>query len=213
MDYKQLILDSGRRMATQSLTVSTWGNISARDPETNYIYVTPSGMEYDTCTKDDIVVYDIEGNHIEGARKPTIELWMHIRVFQKRSDVNAMIHTHPLYSTVLGALKMEIPAITEEFAQVLGHKVIPARYELPGTMELADSVVEGLGADRAATLLINHGAVCVAEDMEKAFKVSAVLEKAAQIYYMAKTIGQPNIVSPEHVDMMHAFFNNEYGQR
>ncbi|MGI6153089.1 MAG: class II aldolase/adducin family protein [Christensenellaceae bacterium] len=210
MDYKQLVIDAGNRMMGQSLTVSTWGNISARDPKTGLIYLTPSGMAYDSCTKDDIVVYDAEGNHVEGARKPTVELWMHIRTLQRRTDANAVIHTHALYSTVLGTLEMELPPVTEQFAQVLGEKIVPCRYALPGSMELADAVLEGLGETRLAALLVNHGAICIGKDMDYAFEVSMALEKAAQVYYMAKAIGEPKIVSDEHTAAMHSFFVNEY---
>ena len=59
MDYRTLIVESGKRMSHMGLTVGTWGNISARDPETNLAYLTPSGMNYDTITEDDIVVIPV----------------------------------------------------------------------------------------------------------------------------------------------------------
>ena len=170
-------------------------------------------MEYATCCQDDVVVFDKDGNHIDGSRKPTIEKDMHIFIYQARPDINAILHTHPLYSTVFASLQMDIPAITEEFAQVLGRKVICSKYFLPGSEELAKAVVEALGKDRMACLLVSHGALCAGENMNAAFKASDVLEKASQIYYMAKVLGQPRIIPDDEVDFMNDFFHNKYGQR
>ena len=66
MDYRSLIVESGKKMSHSDLTVSTYGNISYRDPETGRVYLTPSGMDYDTITEDDIVVVNLDGNRLEG---------------------------------------------------------------------------------------------------------------------------------------------------
>ena len=95
MNYRELIVKSGLRMANSGLTVETWGNISVRDPETGLVYLTPSAMPYDTITADDVVVCDLDGNIVEGTRKPTIETGMHLAIYRSRKDVNAVIHTHP----------------------------------------------------------------------------------------------------------------------
>ena len=56
IDYKQLIIDSGNELMGRNMTVSTWGNLSARDPQTGYVYISPSGMEYGKCVPGDVVV-------------------------------------------------------------------------------------------------------------------------------------------------------------
>jgi L-fuculose-phosphate aldolase len=211
LDYKQLIIDSGNEMMRRKLTVGTWGNISAKDEQGN-MYLTPSGMDYDTCTKDDILVYDKDANLIEGTRRPTIEKGIHISVLQKRPDVGAVIHTHPIYSTIFSVLNCNIPAVTEEFAQLLGKEVLCAKYALPGTDEFAAAVVEALGEKRMAALCVSHGAVIVGKDMNHAFANSEVLEKACQVYYMAKQIGEPIIISDSDVELMQEFVTTKYGQ-
>ncbi len=212
MDFKKLIIDSGKEMKGKNLTVSTWGNISARDFDTGYIYVTPSGMDYSTCTADDILVYDKDANLVEGSRRPTIEKDMHLKIYQNRTDIGAVLHTHAMYSTVFCTLAWDIPAITEEFAQIIGKTVRSAEYFLPGTKELAQAVVDALGQDSKAVLCISHGAVCAGADMNQAFAVSTILEKACQVYYMAKSIGEPIIISDEHVEAMQQFVATKYGQ-
>ena len=98
VEYKTLVKESGLRMLESGLTVATWGNVSYCDRETGLVYITPSGMDYTTITEDDICVYDLEGNHIEGDRRPSIELHLHIGMFNARPEVCACIHTHPLFN-------------------------------------------------------------------------------------------------------------------
>jgi len=211
VDYKQLVIDSGMEMFRRKLTVSTWGNISIREPETGYIYITPSGMDYETCTRDDILVYDKDGNLVEGYRKPSIEKNMHIWMHQARPDVGAVMHTHPIYSTIFAVLNWDVPAVTEEFAQIIGKKVRCAEYFLPGTDELARAAVKAL-SDSMAVLCVNHGTVCVGRDIQHVFNVSTVLEKACQVYYMAKCIGEPKIIADKDVEDMMVFAATLYGQ-
>jgi len=211
LDYRQLVIDSGIQLYKSGLTVGKWGNITIRDFDTGNVYITSSGMDYNACKTEDINIYTLGGDLVEGFRKPSIEKNMHLSIYRARPDVGAVIHTHPLYSTVFGVLEEEIPAVTEEFAQLIGKKVVCSRYALPGTDELAAAVTEGLGSGWAV-MLPNHGTVCVGKDITAAFEIADVLEKACQVYYMARTLGKPRIVSDEHVQAMYDFRRNLYGQ-
>ena len=124
----------------QGLTVETWGNISARDPETGLVYLTPSAMQYDTITVDDVVVAELDGKIVQGTRKPTIETGMHLAVYRARKDVNAVIHTHPTYSMVYSCQGKDIPLFMDEAAQLMGDTCHTTPYALPGSQELADAV-------------------------------------------------------------------------
>ena len=174
MNYKEHLIACGKRMLHSGLTVETWGNISVRDPETGLIYLTPSGMPYDSITGEDI-------------------------------------HTHPIYSQVFAVLHEDIPPVIDEAAQAMGGEVKTAEYALPGTKELAQNALAALG-NGAACLLANHGAVCVGKDANAAFKVCNVLEMTAHIYYMARSIGEPEPISREDVEYMRDFAANRYGQ-
>lgn len=213
MDYKKLIVESGKRMAGSGLTVETWGNISYRDPETQLVYLTPSAMLYDTIVESDVVVCKLDGTIVEGTRKPTIETEMHLSIYRNREDVNAVVHTHPMYSMVYAAQGKDIPLIIDEAAQILGDTCRCADYALPGTSELAKNCVDALGEKSNACLVHSHGAVCVGGDMDGAFKVAKVLEVTSQIYYMIEaTGGKPVGISPENVAAMQDFVKNSYGQ-
>lgn len=213
MNYKKLIVDSGLRMLRGGYTVETWGNISARDPETNLVYLTPSGMDYTTIQEEDIVVLDLEGNIVEGHRKPSIELDLHLHVYQSRPEVQAVVHTHPIYSTVFSCCGEDIPMVIDEAAQVLGDVCRTAKYGLPGSKELAENCVEALGKTGNACLLRSHGAVCVGKNMDTAFKVCKVLEVTAQIYQLIRSMGANYLSIPQqYIDAMWDFAQNHYGQ-
>jgi len=214
MNYKKLIVDSGLRMLNSGLTIETWGNISCRDKDTNLVYLTPSGMDYTVITEDDVVVCDLDGNIVDGHRKPTIETGLHIEIYKARPEVNAVVHTHPLYSTVFSCMGMDIPLIIDEAAQVLGDVCRTAEYALPGSPELAQNCAKALGNKANSCLLKAHGAVCVGETMEAAFKVAKVLEVTAQVYQMILATGnQCCPISEENVAAMQYFIRNIYGQR
>ena len=213
MNYRKFIVESGLRMLNSGLTVETWGNISARDPETGLIYLTPSGMSYPAITEDDVVVMNSQFERVSGDRKPTVEYAMHISIMNHRPEINAVVHTHPIYSQVFAVLHEDIPQIIDEAAQFLGGPCRCAGYALPGSLDLADNVVQALGTDAMSCLMANHGAVCVGETMDEAFKVCKVLEMTAQIYQMARSIGTPKMIAEENIRSMRHFIKYEYGQK
>lgn len=213
MNYKKLIVDSGKRMANSGLTVETWGNISCRDVETGLVYLTPSAMLYDQITEDDVVVCAPDGTIVEGMRKPTIEKDLHLEIYRRRSEINAVIHTHPLYSMVYAAQGKDIALIIDEAAQALGDVCRCAEYALLGSEKLAQNCADALGEKSNSCLLHSHGAVCVGADMDKAFKTAKVLEMTAQISYMIEATGnKPVGISDENIAKMQDFVKNSYGQ-
>ncbi len=213
MNYKKSIVEAGIKMLGSNLTVETYGNISLRDPETGRVYLTPSAMDYSEITEDDVVVCDIEGNVIEGKRKPTIEKELHLAVYRKRQDVNAVIHTHPVYSTAVSCMGEDIPLITDEAAQVLGDVCKRAKYALPGSDELAVNCTQALGDKANCCLLQSHGAICLGADLKGAFKTATVLEMTARIFCIIKACGKtPFGISHENISAMQDFMKNSYGR-
>lgn len=213
MNYKKMIVENGLKMVASGLTVETWGNISVRDPESGYVYLTPSAMQYDEITQEDVVVCSLDGTVVEGNRKPTIETEMHLSIYRNRENVNAVVHTHPIYSMVYSCQGKDIPLIIDEAAQTLGDICRSTGYELPGSRELAAECVKALGQEANSCLLHSHGAVCVGDSMEKAFKVATVLEVTARIYYMIEAAGgKPVEISEDNLAAMKDFAQNHYGQ-
>ncbi len=214
MNYKKLIVESGLRMLEGNYTIETWGNISFRDKATGLVYLTPSGMDYRSITESDVVVCDCGGAVVDGTRKPTIETTLHLSVYAARPEINAIVHTHPLYSTVFSCMGEDIDLIIDEAAQVLGGPCKTAAYALPGSDELAKNCVEALGKVSNSCLLQSHGAVCVGETMDGAFRVAQVLEVTAHILQMIRAAGGSYVpISQGNIEAMQYFVKHQYGQR
>lgn len=212
-ELRQQVVDTGMEMVRTGMSVGTWGNLSLRDPETGLMYISPSGMDYQVIRAEHVVVLALDLELVEGAAEPSVEKAMHAAVYKRRPDVHAVIHTHPVYSSVFGVVRMELPAVSEDFAQIVGARVgFPDRYDLPGTVELGESAVDALGQDNAV-LLPNHGALAVGGSLQQAMKVSRVLEKNAQIYLFARLLGMPQLIDPEAIEAMQLFARTQYGKK
>lgn len=212
--YKEHVRLAGIRMLDSGLTVHTWGNISFCDRETGLVYITPSGMDYHEIVDDDICVFDLDGTHVEGDRRPSIELWMHLGCMNARPEISAVVHTHPIFSTVFSSIGEDIPInLHDEAAQTLGDTIRCADYELTSTKELAAAVVRALGDKANATMMRNHGLVCVGADMDAAFKVATVVEMVSEIYWRIRALGAEYVpISAENIAIMQEFVKTKYGQ-
>ena len=197
---KQKIITYAKRLLTSNLTVGTGGNLSIRSSQSDEILITPSGVEYEDLRPDLISVLKLDGTQISGEKEASTELPFHLALYRHRSDINAIVHTHSTYATVLACLGWEIPAV-HYLVGFSGHRVPLAPYALFGSRELSQNIIETIGK-RNAILLANHGLVAVGKDIETAFRVAEQIEFVAKVYYLAKCAGEPNLLSRtamEHV--------------
>ena len=183
---QELLLESGKRLLEKEFTRRSWGNISVRGND-GMMYITPSSIDYDQIELGDICQITMDGQMLNGNRKPSVEKDMHRLIYLARPDVNAIIHTHPLYSKVFACLGENIPLIMDEARYIFSGDIICAEFGEIGSMDLAEKAVKALG-DNKVCLLRDHGAVCVGANMDEAFKNAEVLEHVAQVYYMMRSV-------------------------
>jgi glutamate-1-semialdehyde 2,1-aminomutase len=170
--------------------LSSGGNISVRVPGEKIVAITCSGRPYFSLNQNDVCVIDLDRNSIEGSLPPSIEAEMHIGVYQNRPDVNAVIHTHQPFASVLAIINKPIPALFDEITVEIGHEVAIVPYAFSGSQELVDNVVGKLGNACHCYLMQNHGALCLGADMKRAMKNAELLENVSQIYYHALATGE-----------------------
>jgi L-fuculose-phosphate aldolase len=143
----------------RGLTTGIGGNASARVPDTNEIWTTPSGLYKPWVKTEDLVKIDMDGNVIDGLFKPTTEWYIHTAVYKKRADVNAVVHTHRPIATGLALAGVTIKPITVEAALMLARvPIVPFHYA--GTKELGEVVGEHIMGNQIL-LLQNHGVIGV----------------------------------------------------
>lgn len=201
-----------KKMYDSQLVQATQGNLSARDPESGLICITPSGADYQLLTAEDIVVVDEHGNVVEGKWKPSVETPLHTLVLRKRSDINCVMHNHSPYATAFGVVYQPIPMILMESALALGGEVPIAPYLMSGTPEFAELVCEILG-NRPAVLWGNHGVMVVGATLTQTFSIAHALEDSAKVYTIAKQLGTPVVLPPDEIERLHNFWLNSYGQK
>ena len=206
------VLRVAKQMSRLGLVVSVWGNVSGRVRDTDLVVVTPSGVEYDSLYEGMLPLVDLRGQKVQGRLRPSSETKMHLTIYQARSDVFGVTHTHSIHASAFAVLREGIPALVEDIAQVAGGHIACAEYAPPGTQQLADNVVKALGP-RNAALLANHGIVGVGPTLEEALRVCQVVEKGAQIYATARAIGHPTLLSDEEVARLRAAYLTSYGQK
>ncbi len=180
------------------------------DRESGRVAISPSGIEYGALQPDDVVLTDLDGNIIDGDCKPSSELGFHLSLYNQRSDVRAVVHTHSPYATTIACLGWEIPAV-HYLVGFAGKKVPIAPYATFGTPELAQKVADTIGAYNAI-LLANHGLLAVGATMDAAFAAAEEIEFVARIYYQTKSIGKPVILPEEEMETVLAKFKS-YGQK
>lgn len=205
------IADIGREIAASGFNLGTWGNISAR-ADADHIVITPSGVAYQTMKAEDIVVVNLDGKTVEGDKKPSIELPLHIEVYNVKKRVKAIIHTHSVHCTAFAIARKPIPAVCEDMVQIVGGGVEVASYFLSGSQELAQAAIDAL-QDKSACLLANHGLLTVADSLSEAYKVTQIVEKSAQAVILAGTLGGAVELSQDDIDFMRDFYLHKYGQK
>ncbi len=191
------IVQIGRYAWEKGWVAANDGNISVRLDEQR-ILCTPTGVSKGMMHVDDLIVCDLEGNRIEGKRERTSEIMMHCTVYQMRPDIRSVVHFHPPHSTgfaVAGRALNE--AILPEVILLLG--CVPlAAYGLPGTPALSDSLKPYIPS-YDAILMGNHGVVCYASDLWKAYFRMETVEHTAKIALVAESLGGAKVLPRQEV--------------
>ncbi|GMU06816.1 MULTISPECIES: class II aldolase/adducin family protein [Corallococcus] len=204
---REAMVATARRMNTSGLNQGTSGNLSQR-VEGGFL-LTPSGMNYETMTPEDLVLMRFDGSH-EGHRKPSTEWQLHRDLLQARPEVGAVLHSHSMFSTTLACLRRGIPAFHYMVSAAGGTDVRCAEYATFGTPELARNMMVALEG-RKACLLANHGLVAVGADLPAAFKLAVEVETLAAMYWRALQLGEPVLLDDAEMERVFQQFRG-YGQ-
>jgi L-fuculose-phosphate aldolase len=189
IEIRQAVLSVAKEMITCGLVEGTAGNVSARLPDGNVV-LTPSSLDYQTMTLDDLVVTDSDGNVLEGHRTPTSEKSLHLACLKKHQDIGAVMHCHAMFATMFAIVRQPIPCVIEEFDVYVGGDVPVADYRMTGSDDLAEEVSNHL-ADKGAVLMANHGLLCVGKNPADVLKVARLVERTAKIIWGARLLGEP----------------------
>lgn len=200
LNLRNYICEIGRRLWIRGYVAANDGNITVRLPE-GYLLSTPTGVSKGFMTPDMIIKVDLAGNVICGDLAPSSELLMHLAVYKRRSDVNAVVHAHPPAATGFAVAGRSLcRPVTPEVIVSLG-EVPLAPYGTPSTLELAASIVDLL-PNHDGMLLQNHGVLTLGADLYSAYFKMETIELAAQVSLNASLLGGAREIEPENVERL-----------
>lgn len=174
-EARELIISAVHRLTEAGLVARTWGNVSARVSEEQFV-ITPSGLGYEHMQPEDLVLVNISDLSYEGERKPSSEKGIHADAYRLRPEVNFVIHTHQDKASVYGIRGWALSGFSDP---VLGKRVPCAAYGLPSTDKLRQAVADQLSSNPSAQAILmrGHGALCLGTDCDTAFQATEALER------------------------------------
>jgi len=209
VQYCADLVAATRHLVARQLNRNNSGNVSLRCGDS--VLITPTGMLPEELAPTDIVQLDLRGNIMAGSKKPSSEWEMHLAVYRNRPDINAVVHCHSRYATILACAGKAIPSVHYMIASAGRTSVPLAPYRLFGTAELATAVAATL-REGYACLLANHGQLTIAADLKTALQLSEEIEEQAAVYWGTLAIGGPQLLSETQMTEALRQFA-DYGQR
>jgi L-fuculose-phosphate aldolase len=196
-----------QRMETTGLNRGATGNASVRAGDA--FLITPTSVPADELTPEAIVELDARGRPVDPARCPSSEWRMHLGIYMRRPDAQAVVHCHSRFASILACCGRAIPSM-HYMVSVSGRSTIPmAPYACFGSVELAERVIETLDGGFAC-LMANHGQIAIGNSIRRAFAVALEVEEQSAIYWGSLAIGGPTLLSDEQMSEVFARFKN-YG--
>jgi L-fuculose-phosphate aldolase len=191
------IVEVGRRLYARGYTASNDGNISVR-LDAGRLLMTPTSVCKGFMTPDMMVITDLEGRRLQGDRSASSEMQMHLEVYRRRPDVQAVVHAHPPIATGFAVAGIPLDrAVLAEVVTTLGSVPI-ADYATPSTRELPEAIRQYVGA-HDGMLLANHGALTMGKDLFSAYYKMETIEHFARISLVARLLGGERLLSREEV--------------
>lgn len=202
MELREQISDICHKLWRQGWVAANDGNVSVRLPDGNYL-ATPTGISKSLITPEKLIIIDHDAKVLAGKEglHPTSEVKMHLKCYEEREDVMAVVHAHP--PTATGFAVANIPldryVMIETVIAIGSVPVTP--YGTPSTNEVPEAIAPFL-EEHDVLLLENHGALTMGSDILTAYYRMETLELFAKIFLTARLLGGAKEISRENIDRL-----------
>jgi L-fuculose-phosphate aldolase len=195
-DPRDQLTEVGGEVVRAGLVVGSGGNLSARIPRTDDIWVTAAGTWLDRLDRSAFVRVRVSDGaaHRAAGMSATSELLLHLATYRRRPDINAVVHLHPQTVLLLDALGERIRLVTTDHAYYL-RRIVTVPFRRPGTAELADEAAAATADGTDCVILAHHGCSVLADSVGLAHKRALYLEEAARLTYRALVLGRADTMA------------------
>jgi L-ribulose-5-phosphate 4-epimerase len=185
------VLAANRALPAHGLVLLTSGNVSGIDRERGLVVIKPSGLAYDAITVGDMVVVDLDGNVIEGERRPSTDTPTHLVLYRAFHQIGGIVHTHSTWATAWAQAQREIPLLGTTHADLCAHSIpltrplspdeVDSDYEVATGEALVDAVARDGPSEIPCALVRGHAPFCWGKDPLTAVETAVTLEEVARV--------------------------------
>jgi len=199
----QEVLSANCALPAHGLAPLTWGNASGIDRDRGLVAIKPSGVAYDELTEADIVVLELDGNVVQGERRPSTDTPTHLALYRAFEDIGGIVHTHSTWSVAWAQAQREIPLLGTTHADLCAQSIpltraltdeeIAEDYEGNTGTVLVEAIAEHGGPSELPCALVRgHAPFCWAASATKAVDVAITLEEVARMALLTRLV-EPDV--------------------
>lgn len=192
------VCEANLALRDAGLVILTWGNVSARDPETGLVVIKPSGVRYDQMLPEQMVVLDLDGRVVEGAFRPSSDTPTHLALYRAWPEVGGIAHTHSVYATAWAQAGRPLPCYGTTHAdnfrggvpvtEPMSVEEIAGDYELNTGLAILKTFRDRPPLETPAALVHGHGPFTWGRTPEEAVENSIVLEQTARMALLTESL-------------------------
>lgn len=191
---------AARRLFAHGHVVGNEGNLSQR-LSADTVLCTPTSRSKGDLEPQDLCVVDFQGHLLNGSRRPTSEIQLHLEIYRQRDDVRFVVHAHPPHALAFAVAREAIPqGVLPEIDFFLG-EVPMAPYRTPGGIDFAKTIVPFVHKV-PLIILASHGTVAYGSDLDLAIANTEMLDRYCYILLQAIQLGRIHFLSPDAVRQM-----------
>ncbi|QLL24428.1 L-ribulose-5-phosphate 4-epimerase [Actinobacteria bacterium IMCC26103] len=196
------------------LVAWTAGNVSERMADGKSFMIKPSGVSYEDLVPSQMIICDLDGKVLEGELSPSSDTFTHAYIYRHMPEVGGVVHTHSNYAAAWSAIHSAIPCALTAMADEFGGEIPLGPFALIGNDEIGKGVVQTLTGHRSSAVIMkNHGVFAIGKDATAAVKSAVMCEDVAKTTWIAKTLGNLQLLDQASIDKLYDRYQNIYGQR